>query len=106
MKFNDAYIIVDEKNFLIILRELDDLPKDIEIDALSYGEQQELRPVKNVLLEWQLELNEKGKEALEELKKQVIIEDYGATPQKVGRYYLSQRRLETLAGIIEKFTIS
>lgn len=106
MKFNDAYIIVDEKNFLIILRELGNLPEDMDVSDLSYGKQQELRPVKNVLLEWQLKLNEKGKEALEELKKQVIIEDYDATPKKVGRYYLSQRRLDTLAEIIEKFSIS
>lgn len=107
MTFNDAYILVDEKNFLIILRELGDLPKDIkdiDVSDLSYGEQQELRPVKDVIPEWKLKLNKKGGKALEELKKQVVIEDHGATLHKVGRYYLSQRRLETLAEIIEEFS--
>ncbi len=102
MRFNDAYIIVDEKNFLIVMRQLGDLPKDIDVSGLSYGEQQELRPVKDVLIEWKLELDEKGKKALEELKKQVVIEDHGASLDKAGRYYLSQRRLEELTEIIEK----
>lgn len=105
MKFNDAYIIVDEKNFLLILRELGDLPKDIEhVNDLPYGQQQELRPVKGVIPEWELKLDRKGEKALKELKKQVVIEDHGVSLKKPGRYYLSQRRLEALTQIIEKFS--
>jgi len=103
MKFNDAYIIVDERNFLMVLRELGDLPEDIDANDLSYSERQELRPVKGVMPEWQLNLSEEGKKALEELKKTVITKDYGVPLNKVGRYYLSQERLEKLAEIIERF---
>ncbi len=103
--FNDAYIFVDEKRNLLVMRKLGDLPQNIDVSSLSFAERQELRPVENVITEEQLVLTEEGKRLLLELKRVVIIKDAGSEFGVPGRYYLHPSRLEALKKLIAAYAV-
>jgi hypothetical protein len=104
LDFNDAYIFVDEKRNLLVMRKLGPLPSEINAANLSFIERQELRPVEKVITEEQLALTQEGKKQLVELKKLVIIKDAQSAMDVPGRYYLCPARIEVLKAIIRQYS--
>ncbi len=104
LDFNDAYIFVDERRNLLVMRKLGPLPAEINPEDLSFIQGQELRPVEKVITEEQLALTQEGKEQLVELKKVVITKDAQSSMDTPGRYYLHPARIEILKKIIKQYS--
>lgn len=104
MTFNDAYLDTWTGRRLLVLRQLGELPAEIE-RALSQGAalplpEAELRPVLDCTTDEALKVSAQGRERLERLKDEVMT-DFGQPPQALGRFPLSEARREQLRAILE-----